>query len=164
MIKDRLKTNKLSVPSEIRDRVIAGVVKKLGVKDYFKLKDRFDGEFYLRKQYKRIFSSYFFERNLNIQLLDENKPLYCKSEFEIEGTTYHITGTYNPNKIKIPKRDKVDSFLVLKIQEFPPVVEFLGEISYSKCLELLPFKEKIQSNNEVTEEPLIVLERKDLEC
>ena len=163
MMKDRIKTNKIRVPSEIRDRVVDGVVKKLGVKDYYKLKDRFDGEFYLRKQYKRIFSSYFFERNLNIKLLDENKPLFCKSEFEIEGVIYHITGTYNPNKIKIPKRDKVDSFLVLKIQEFPPVVEYLGEISYSKCIELLPFKEKIQSNNEVTEEPLIVLERQDLE-
>lgn len=162
-MKERLKSNKIRIPSDIRDRVIDGVVKKLGVKDYYKLKDRFDGEFYLRKQYKRIFSSYFFERNLKIQLLDANKPLFCKSEFEIDGRVYFITGTYNPNKIKIPKRDNVDSFLVLKIQEFPPVVEYLGEISYSKCLELLPFKEKVQSNNEVTEEPLIVLERKDLE-
>lgn len=161
-MKERLKSNKISVPSEIRNRVIDGVVNKLGVKDYYKLKDRFDGEFYLRKQYKRIFSSYFFQRNLNIQLLDENKPLYCKSEFQIDGRTYCITGTYNPNKIKIPKRDKIDSYLILKIQEFPPVVEYLGEISYSKCLELLPFKEKIRSNNEVTEEPLIVLEQKDL--
>ena len=161
-MKEKLVSNKIRIPSDVRERIIQGVVKKLKLKDYFQLKDRLDGEFYLRKQFKRIFTSYFFERNLRINLLDPEKPLYCKSEFELDGINYSLVGTYNPNKIKIPKKDNTDIYLVVKVSEFPPEVEFLGSISYVECMNLASKKEKIQSNNAVVEEPLIILERKDL--
>ena len=44
-MKVKVTNQKLRIPPEIKNRVIEGVVKKLNVQDYYRLKDRLDGEF-----------------------------------------------------------------------------------------------------------------------
>lgn len=161
-MKVEVTNQKLRIPPEIKNRVIEGVVKKLNVKDYYRLKDRLDGEFYLRKQFKRIYSSYYFEKVYNIKLLDESKALFCKTDFVFENKSFSIVGTYNPNKIKIPKKDEVEEFLVVKVVENPPSVEYLGKISNVKCKELIKTKNALKSNNRVVD-VLITVKKEDLD-
>ena len=131
------------------------------MKDYFKLKDRLDGEFYLRKQLKRIYSSYYFEKVFNIKLLSESKPLFCKTDFVFENKSYSIVGTYNPNKIKIPKKEEIEEFLVVKVVQTPPSVEYIGKISNVKCKELIKTENSLKSNNRVVD-ILVTLKKENL--
>ena len=64
----------IRIPFEIKVNITNAVIKKLGVKDYFKLKDRLDGMFYLSKQCMRIYSSYCIQEIFKISLIDEKKP------------------------------------------------------------------------------------------
>ena len=156
------KGKKLRIPHEMKMKIINSVVKKLKVKDYFKLKDRMDGVFFLRKQFRRIYSSYYFEKLHNIKLLNGEKPLFCKTEFEISNERYLVVGTYTPLKIKIPKKDNISFFLVIKVVEDPASAEYLGKISYSKCIEISSGLNLLKSNNVVNEEPIAVISKMDL--
>ena len=157
-----MEKKKIRVPLDLRDKVIKSVTKKLNVKDVYRLKDRFDGHFYLKNQFKRIYSSYFFQKELGIKLLSDQKPLFCKTEISFEEKKYSIVGTYSENKIKIPKKTDIDGFLVTKIVEHPPSVQYLGKISYDKAIELSKNKLNLKSNNLVVSEPLVVINSSEL--
>jgi hypothetical protein len=156
------KSEKIRIAADFRNKIIESVVKKLGVKDYFKLKDRMDGEFYLNKQIKRIYPSYFLEKSVKINLLKKDKPLYCKSEFEYESVKYSVVGTFTPNKIKVPIIDNTDYYLVIYINDQPNYTEYLGFLSKNDVKKLQKKKTNLNSNNLVVNEPLLVIKSEDL--
>ena len=88
--------------------------------------------------------------------------MFCKTEISFEEKIYSIVGTYSENKIKIPKKTDIDGFLVTKIVEHPPSVQYLGKISYDKAIELSKKKLNLKSNNLVVSEPLVVINSSEL--
>ena len=154
----------IKIPFEIKVNITNAVIKKLGVKDYFKLKDRLDGMFYLSKQCMRIYSSYCIQEIFKISLIDEKKPLYCKSQFVLNSENILIVSTKSPLKIKIPKKHNIDYYFIVHVNEDlnPPKTTYLGKISREECLSLNRLKPHFNSNSEVTKKPLTIISKENL--
>ena len=51
---------------------------------------------------------------------------------------------------------------MIKVVEDPASAEYLGKISYSKCIEISSGLNLLKSNNVVNEEPIAVISKMDL--
>lgn len=154
----------INIPSELKQRIIDGVVIKLGVKDYFRLKDKLDGMFYLTKQFKRIYSSYCIQELLGVRLIDKNKPLFCINKFQLNDEKIMIVPTSDVLRIKIPDISDVNVYYVVKVNEDgnPPKATYLGKITKQKCVSFKKNNITSNSNNEVTGKPLTIITEREL--
>jgi len=142
------------------EKIKKEVLNKLGVVDSFQLNDKIDDIFYLKKQIKRVLSSYVIEKRFNIPLIDKNKILKSKIKFSIYDTNYEIVGVEIGDKIKIPNSD-VDCFIV---------VGFFDQFRKNKILGITPKKKALShqstlliSNNTVSKDLLCSITEKELE-
>lgn len=142
------------------EKIKKEVLNKLGVVDSFQLNDKIDGIFYLKKQIKRVLSSYVIEKRFNIPLIDKNKILKSKIKFSIYNTNYEIVGVEIGDKIKIPNSD-VDCFIV---------VGFFDQFRKNKILGIISKKNAFThqstlliSNNTVSKDLLCSITEKELE-
>ena len=152
----------ITIPQEFSERIYNTVAKRFNVKDKYRLKDKLDGAFFLEKQILRLFPCYFIQKVLNIKLLDENKPLFCTTTFEYQNDHCFAIGTNDLLKIKIPKVNNVDYYMIFHVVESPPKVKYVGKISHKKCIELSSNSLR-QGNNTVNQAPLVVTQLTDLQ-
>jgi len=142
------------------EKIKKEVLNKLGVVDSFQLNDKIDGIFYLKKQIKRVLSSYVIEKRFNIPLIDKNKILKSKIKFSIYDTNYEIVGVEIGDKIKIPNSD-VDCFIVVGFFDQFRKNKILGIISKKKALSHQ--STLLISNNTVSKDLLCSITEKELE-
>jgi hypothetical protein len=149
----------VSIPSVFKKNITDAVVSKLGLNSLFQLKDRFDGEYYLNKQLHRLIGSYVISKNLEVELLNPDKPLWCIDYVEYEQKKYLIITTEKLNRIKVPDED-VFGFIVVFISNDYRRANILGFISKKNCIS--KYKNQINSNSLVAKKILSVISSEDL--
>ena len=148
------------IPLVVIEKIKKEVLNKLGVIDSFQLNDKIDGIFYLKKQIKRVLSSYVIEKRFNISLIDKNKILKSKTKFNINEHTYEIIGVEIGDKIKIPNND-VSDFIVVGFFDNFRKNKILGTITKEKSKQ---YKNTFStSNNTISKDVLCSITEKELE-
>lgn len=156
---DRFLKN-IRVPFHLKESITNSVIKKLGVKDLFQLRDRFDGDYYLKKQLNRIISSYIAQKVFDVKLLDDDKPLWCESVVQLNNHEYTIVSTLNVNRIKIPNSDKLIYLVVFLTYEHNKR-NILGVITRENCKKLA--SNDTTSNSLVAKDIITVVSKENLQ-
>lgn len=122
---------RINIPQEIAVKTKEAVVKKLGVKDAFKLNDRLDGVMYYNKMLKRIIGAFCIEKEFKIELVNKINILQSKIEFNLT-QKYNILVYKADEPILIPKLEET-IFIVIKLAfEYKKAI-LLGQISSEEC-------------------------------
>jgi hypothetical protein len=106
---------------------------------------------------KRVLSCYVVQKIFNISLLDTEKVLRCKTQFEYKNKKFQIIGVESSEKIKI-KREDVDGFLIVKFYDKFKKAQIIGYIDFEKCLQMT---DSINNSNSVVSKDIIAVVNKD---
>jgi hypothetical protein len=138
------------------DSIKKEAVEYLGLKDYFQLKDRFEGELFLSKTLKKSIGIHLFEKRIGEKINFSSSFIESEPVLTFKNTNFSICTYFREEKILIPNH-KCDIFVIYLVSKDFINGRFVGWISYEDVI-----NKNTENNNEGLIQSICELDLSDL--